>query len=146
MRAAVCITVAAMIALHTVLGCCWHHSHTTPSVAAGIDAKTTAPTKAIKRCCCHKRLKDQARLPEQDSQRQDSKKPCPTPCSEKCDSAAVNRTTHHELTWYCDVAFSTAPDQPLLIPNVPTLRGEFLNFAVESPPLRLHLLHQLLLI
>lgn len=128
---------------------CWAAAgtmHTSAPVAAGIEAKTAATTKTIKRCCCHSRLKDRTRLPEQDSQRQDSKKTYPTPCGEKCDSAAVNRTTHHELTGCCVVAFSTTPDQPLLIPTVPTLRGELLNFAVESPPLRLHLLHQLLLI
>ena len=146
MRAVVSITVAAIIALHAVLGCCWHHTHTSPPIAAGLVAKTAVPTKAIKRCCCHSQLKDRARLPEQNPRQQGSKNTCPTPCGEKCNLAAVNGTTYNELTRGCVVAYSTPLDQQLLIPTVPTPSCKLLNFAVESPPLRLHLLHQLLLI
>lgn len=145
MRAVVSITVAATIALHTVLGCCWHHAHASVLVSTEVQTKVAAPAKVTKRCCCHSR---QARdVPaEHDSQRQNPKKSCPGPCGEKCDAAAIRRTTEHDSTVHCVVVISAMPDRPLLIPTVPTLRDSSLDTLVEAPRIRLHLLHQLLLI
>lgn len=145
MRAVISITVAATIALHTVLGCCWHHAHAAAPVATEVQTKVETPTKATKRCCCHGR---QTRpLPaEQGLQRHHSDKSCPGPCGKKCDSAALSRTAEHDSTVHSVVVISAMPDQPLLIPAVPTLRDCSLDNLVEAPPIRRHLLHQLLLI
>ena len=145
MRAVISITVAATIALHTVLGCCWHHAHAAAPVVTEVQTKVETPTKATKRCGCHSR---QTRpLPvEHGLQRHHSDKSCPGQCGEKCDSAAVSRTTEHESTVTCVVVISAMPDQLLLIPAVPTLRDSLFDNLIESPPIRLHLLHQLLLI
>ena len=146
MRTLVSITVAATIALHTVLGCCWHHAHASMPARVAAQAKTGEPIKPLKRCSCSRKHKKPTQASEQQTPQQDSKDSCPTPCGEKCSSLAVNRELHREAMPHFFVIWSAMPDRSLLLPLAPKVRGDLLDNIVESPPHRLYQLHQLLLI
>lgn len=143
MRSFISATIVVAIALHTVLGCCWHHSHESAEV---VQAKTKS-TDSAKTCRCHSRSKKRSQSPERnDSQRQESKKSCPIPCGEKCDTVALSRVQHDDATVVTLVSLLYTLDQSFLTPAVLTSHVEVDNGLVGIPPLRLHLLHQLLLI
>jgi len=144
MRAVISVTVAAVIALHTVLGCCWHHAHESVDVILQAKAKSTEP---VKTCRCHGRSKQRSQNSERnDSQRRGSKKSCPTPCGEKCDTVALSRVQQDDATMLTLVNVLYTLDQPLPTLAVQTSHAEVEDGSVDLPPLRLHLLHQLLLI
>lgn len=146
MRALVSNLVALAMILHAVLGCCWHHAHetTSPVSIAEVDAQ---PAVTVKHCCCHSHQVEE--LAQQDNHRSETDapaEPCRAPCGEKCQYVVVSRVQlDSPVAWH---SFDLLPsvDQPILSPGLTTLTFESGDASVDPPPLRLHLLHQLLLI
>lgn len=144
MRALVTHLVALAITLHTLLGCCWHHAHETVVAVAEVQAKTPTP---IKRCGCHRHQAEElAKEDEHHSEKQEPVENRPTPCGEKCQYVAAGGVKLDAPT--ASVSFDLLPavDQPVLTPVLTALLFESEDASVDPPPLRLHLLHQLLLI
>lgn len=147
MRPFVSTTVAAIIALHTVLGCCWHHWHEDIATSIRLEKTVAHPGKAHS-CDCHTRNARNTSRPVQHDDGQGIGKASPSPktCEGKCDTTALNRTQQDEVAI---VSYSASIDtlgQPSLMPAVLERRGLGADEAAPAPPIRLHLLHKLLLI
>lgn len=140
MRAVPSITVAVIIALHSVLGCCWHHAHDSKFDAAA-EITTTAVPKHVG-CRHHKHeASPSACTPEQD----ESEHPDHQPCDEKCDLVGKGRIEQDETTREVFLD-STAIAEPVLIPATLRLPVGRIACTVTPPHVRRHLLLRLLLI
>jgi hypothetical protein len=148
-RAFVSTAVAVAVALHAVLGCCWHHVHAAEAVV-GVEADHV---EAVAHGCCHHcrhddvaEHADESHALSDDADRHDSEPHAPGPCTEKCDDVAVGRAQTNDAKVRAAADFLPALDQPVLHPARTVSRFESADAAVDPPPLRLHLLLQLLLI
>lgn len=145
MRAVVSTAVAVIVALHAVLGCCWHHAHETVAATVTAPAKAAESVKA-NRCCCHRYQSDEPKPVGRDSSQQGSPESCPAPCDKKCDAPAVFRVHLDDVALVPLFAWFATFAQPVLTPAVFTSRADLADEELQPPPIRLHLLHQLLLI
>jgi len=135
MRAVVSSLMVALLAIQTVFGCCWHHSHWHLHGHSSL-AREAEPVK----CCQHH---------HQESESQ----PSPEPCNhhDECRGLSayllpqkVQIDASHSVPAF-DMATSVASLAEDQI-ACPFLWGDVgCSHAIE-PPLRLHLLHQTLLI
>lgn len=147
MRAVISITVAVVVALHTVLGCCWHHAH---EAAAGVIEREAASAEPVaKRSCGHGHA-DEAKSvahdsAEHDASEHDSHGSCPEPCDAKCDALALTRVQHDGVAALSVFAWVATVAQPVRSTAVLDAKAGRLD-EQAPPPIRLHLLHQLLLI
>ena len=149
MHAVLSILMAAALIVHAVLGCCWHHAHDCVRCdnpiahVPGLTAKTSDQVA----CCKH----HHGAGPEasEGQQEQPSQEPCKCrfECRGVCAYLPPQKTQidSPELV----VAFDYAIVAPMRagVPIAPALSWELAgNLANVEPPLRLHLLHQMLLI
>lgn len=133
--------VAVTIALHSALGCCWHHSHARPSDLS--DVRANAPTASL-RCRCHRAIG--TTRAEKAPLQVDSQSDRETPCGEKCDLVAKTRTQRADTTASRIVASSSPVDERVLLCDASVSHLRRVEASLEPPPIRLHLLLQILLI
>ncbi len=138
MRAASCTLLCLSLLIHAVLGCCWHDVH-----EAGTLGETAA--LAVGADCCHKHCGHER---DGAADGADSDAPC------------KNHPNCHGLCHYLPVQKSTFDQSQVWAPmdlavDLPATCGTQLSavsFAVgtcefsPSPPVPLHLFHQILLI
>ena len=145
MRAIVSTAVAVAIALHAVLGCCWHHSHTAVANAVEPLARQES-VESAKQCLCHHHRSDVPEKNEEHSEGHHSDDSCPTPCNETCYNAAVSRAHQDDVTTLVPSDFLPSVDQPMVSCVLVAANFDSPDETFDPPPLRLHLLYQLLLI
>ena len=133
MRAAFSSLVSASLLIHAVLGCCWHHAH------AG-ELLSSESVAGEPRDCCH-----HGAAP--------AEHPSPSPCNDgpHCEGictylpapkSLIDMSQFLALSDFAAI-LSVASDLPLsAMPAV----ERFVDPRGFKPPLRLHLLHQHLLI
>lgn len=143
MRALVSHIVAVAVTLHALLGCCWHHAHESVVAVAETEAKAPAP---VKKCCCKHHHEPELAQEEHHSTDQDPVDRCPNTCGDKCVYVGVNRVQLDHALILTSFDLVTAAPQYDLATDLSISRFESDDATVDPPPLRLHLLHQLLLI
>jgi hypothetical protein len=127
MQAFLSSVTAAILFIHTVFGCCWHHAH-------GSTAAISEPAR-----CCHHHQHSNDSKPQQ--------KPCK--CNVECESACTYIVPQKVIVEapQC-IAFD-------LLAVLPSLAGRQMEVAASwqgitspsdtAPPVRTHLLHQVFL-
>jgi hypothetical protein len=135
MREIVSILMAGSLLLHAALGCCRHHAH----ACQGCDG-TAAQARQIGNCCQHH--------PEECTREHPSQTPCKckVECQGVCSYVAPQKV---QLDFPKGVApFAAIVVDPVLADANLARGGSFdvAHFAEFEPPLRLHLLNQVMLI
>lgn len=127
MHAFVSISTAALLFIHSVFGCCWHHAHCSTAAVA-------EPTH-----CCHHHQ------PGTQSKQQEKPGKCAVECGGTCIYVVPQKVTIEAPQW-------VAIDLLAVLPSLADIQIEAAAAweAVSSlpelvPPLRTHLLHQVLL-
>lgn len=137
--------VAVAITLHSVLGCCWHHAHET--VVQTKDANECKPVEPMTGCCCHRhRPEVEPKQTDSESQRLPAEGHDSESCGDKCQYVASARLQLDDLTSTTLFAGVPSIDEAIATPSHVGVHFGFDAGAVDPPPVRLHLLHQLLLI
>lgn len=122
--------MACLITLHAVLGCCWHHAHGDERAASGGIAVAAHAE------CDHCHPGDDHASPEKPQK-------CRTECGSVC-TFLPSQKIHFEAP-----LMTVALDWVIVAEAVPpatTFATIAFSRQRSEPPLRLHLLHQLLLI
>lgn len=131
MQAFVANLTAATLFIHTVLGCCWHHAH---ACEHGVDSTVAAQPVT---CCHHQHDRDST--------------PHDQPCQSKVDCQG---TCHFVVPQKVHVAppHWTPIDLVAVLPSLADHQLDVTPFLTSAPPLldaapplRTHLLHQVLL-
>jgi hypothetical protein len=127
MQALVASLTAAVLFIHTVFGCCWHHAHFSAAVVA----------KPV-HCCHHHKH-------ESDSKQQEKPCKCNVECEGTCSYVVPGRVTVEAPQW---ITID-------LVAVLPTLAGRQIEAASSWEalsslpnwvlPLRTHLMHQVML-
>lgn len=121
--------MAAVLLAHALLGCCWHHAH-----ACVMESEEPSV------CAAHR--DDSHGAPDGSDEHDGHQHECG---GGTCVFVRIENSPIGQLltSWAIDLAFSTSPSQ---------FTGESVHWAVSADPqefagpVRLHLLHQLLLI
>ena len=153
MRSIVTYLITTVLALHTLLGCCWHHAHDAIAYAAVHTAEvqeSRAMTSAIVGHCCRRQL-DQPELVTgaadfADDQEHESSGPDQDPCNDRCTFVSTDRVQVDSLRDAFALGFLAPEVAAQLAGEFVYRRWEIRSASDVVPPLRLHLLHQLLLI
>lgn len=141
MRSVLSITVAAIIILHSVLGCCWHHAHESKACSA-VESKVDVAAGA---CGCRHHGHTAPR-PASAPDKGESEHPDHRPCDEKCDFVGTGRFEQADSTGVRLVESLTTIDEPVIVPATLGMQVERIADPVSPPPVRRHLLLRLLLI
>lgn len=129
--------VAASLLLHAVFGCCWHHRHDTSC------CDNSPVAQAVEACCQHHRgdeCNDKHSLP--------SPAPCQggPHCLGDCNYLAVQKSHLDQVQFDVPLDFAI-PNSPFFDVRFATAHGCDRLYELDTgPPLRLHLVHQILLI
>ena len=143
MRTVVSHLVAVALTLHTLLGCCWHHAHESDANVAQVEIESTASAHG----CCHShRAHDLVEHDEDQSIPSDPVDHSPDACGETCQYVSVSRVQVDSLVDLAVLDFLPAESSVASAIGNSVLRFGTSDAAVYPPPLRLHLLHLLLLI
>jgi len=148
--------VIVALALHAVLGCCRHHAHDSDVAGVLVEGESTASMHDCRHGSHERELVDHddehehepvgRHSTEHHSTGHEPDDHAPGSCGDTCQFVAVNRVQFNE------VLDAAVPD---LLPAEASadaaivcvaLRVSREQAAVDPPPLRLHLLYQLLLI
>jgi hypothetical protein len=131
MQAFVANLTAALLFIHTVFGCCWHHAH---ACEHALTAAVTQPSK-----CCHHHHH------ESDSKHEHKPGKCKSDCEGTCNYVLQQKVTIEAPQWVANDVLTA----------LPTLAGQQIEAAASweaapslsdlALPLRTHLLHQVLL-
>ena len=132
MRSAIAVLTAALVFIHSVFGCCWHHAH---DCEHGLASAVNPPVK-----CCQQH--------SHDSDGHQQPRPCPRSgeCEGTCNFVAPQkvRLSEQVVAAYDIVATLPAVANSQTVPAAGRELGRLL--AESALPLRTHLLHQVLLI
>jgi hypothetical protein len=127
MQAFVASLTAALLFIHTVLGCCWHHAH------------GSAPSVSQAAHCCHHHQHDDDSKPSQTPAK------CKVDCEGACTYIVPQKVQIKAPQW-------VAMDLPAVLPSMADCQVEaapsseaLLSLSDWVLPLRTHLLHQVLL-
>lgn len=142
LRTIIAITVAAIVALHSALGCCWHHGQDSPSTVERGDRGSMPPTRSS-RCGCHgfvpptsteATLREQSQTPKHES------------CFDRCEFLAKVRTEREDVRAYCLNELASTLKQPIVLPVVFPSQAKRIWDLIDPSPVRRHLLLRVLLI
>ncbi|MBA4017542.1 MAG: hypothetical protein C0483_10255 [Pirellula sp.] len=136
-----------------MLGCCWHHAHDAIAHAADHPAEVQesgAMTSAIVGQCCRRQLDQPEPVTEAadsaDDREHESSVPHQDSCDDRCTFVSTDRIQIDSLRDAFAIGF-LAPDVAAQLAGEFVCRRWEIRSALDVvPPLRLHLLHQLLLI
>jgi hypothetical protein len=141
MRAIVCNLMAALLLMHALVGCCRHHQH----VAASHERVEAAESSAT--ACCHHGHGCCGQEEKQAPAPCDCKLECKALCiylpPEKCGVDAG------DLSLSIDLAFNHHPEggSAAIEAAAENSAWEYTRACVApEPPVRLHLLHQIILV
>jgi hypothetical protein len=141
--------VAVAVTLHTLLGCCWHHAHEPVATVAQVEtaqSETKAPVP-VKSCRCHRhQAREFAKQEQNRPTRQEPVDRCPNTCGDKCVYVSTDRVQLDHPLILTSFDLTPAAPQSDLAMGLSISRYESDDATVDPPPLRLHLLYQLLLI
>jgi hypothetical protein len=136
MNAILSILTAAALFIHAAMGCCWHHTH-----HCGHGDATTAGVSQPVQCCKHHHPAQHGKQPAD-----------PCKCKVECHGVCIylpTQKTHIDAPRIV-IPFNHVAVIPALADThhlSAPFRLDGTGGALESePPLRLHLLHQILLI
>ena len=131
MQAFLNILTAALLFIHTVFGCCWHHAH-----ACGTDCASAVIKSAP--CCHHHQHCDDSKHSERPCK-------CKVDCEGTCTYVVPQKVK-------VEAPQSTTMDLLATLPSLAEHQIEAASFRETisslpdwAPPLRTHLLHQVLL-
>jgi hypothetical protein len=131
MQAFIANLTAALLFIHTVFGCCWHHAHACEHVTS---IAVIQPAK-----CCHHHHH------ENDGKQQQKPGKCKVDCEGTCSYVLPQKVTIEAPQWvaidFLAVLPSFADGQLEAAASWEALPSLF----DLAPPLRTHLLHQVLL-
>ena len=150
MRTLVTYLVAAALTLHMLLGCCWHHAHESSVIASEPKQaqKIEAPVPVSpKRCCCHRHQpKVLVQESEPSKDKQDAPRDRPESCGQKCSFVTTNRVQVDQVLDIAPLSFLSVVVSVESANGLTYIRLESRGVPAAPPPVRIHLLHQLLLI
>ena len=139
MNTVAAILTSVQLLVHTLGGCCWHHEHgavPTESLSLAIDLV------AEDNCCLH-RQNDQAETPGDEGEQRDG---TPATCSEPS-CVFIKAGDVDDLRQTSEfAALSVAAVESTAVATLDQSIGNYLLEHDLGPPLRLHALHQVLLI
>jgi hypothetical protein len=125
MRAVFSSLVAASLLIHAAIGCCWHHPHN--------DDDT----------CCDDSQTGSHHDSEQGGH---SHGPCKDHCQGTCHYLPVQKSQVDKITVHSLLDFAAIVPATCEVPFASQLRASRTHESAAEPPVRLHLLHQILLI
>jgi hypothetical protein len=131
---------ALALFIHTLFGCCWHHAH-----AAGAACDATATKIHSADCCCHQAQGQGANSPGTDTSQSEPCK-CRPQCRGACSWLPVKKVAFDAPAALAFHDPGTAPTPLLDHPPGDVLTWLRPELVPAGLPLRLHLLHQVLLI
>jgi len=129
MQAFVSIVTAALLFIHTVVGCCWHHAH-------GCDRISAVAVSQPAKCCHHHQHSGESNQPQ---------KPCKADCEGGCIYVVPQKLTVEAPQWASFDVLAVLPS--LADHRIDASATWELGWSPPDvvPPLRTHLLHQVLL-
>lgn len=146
--------VAAMLSIHALLGCCWHHAQGC-EVCDSVKHEAVSPELALLTTCCQHAAEagrhdlDRSGHDQHAGQEQPHRAPCK--CQIECRGTCAYLLTPRALTG--DQKSTLSDCVAMIVPAITTgqsalpLSWPLGNSPANSePPVRLHLLHQILLI
>ena len=136
MRAIISTAVAVAIALHLVLGCCWHHAH--------VETAVNSVSKATTRSCCGRGKASTPSHAEEQSPNE-SRESGSSSCDEECDVIAVRAPDDAAGTFLFDAVFVVF-ELPLPATSASIARKPELGDCVPRPQSTRRQLRQLFLI
>lgn len=131
MQAFVANLTAAVLFIHSVFGCCWHHSHACDRITAVAMSQST-------KCCHH-------RHDESDSKQQEKPGKCEVDCEGTCTYVVPEKVTIEAPQWVAIDLLAVLPSLSERQIEAATSWEALLAQSDLAPPLRIHLLHQVLL-
>lgn len=134
MRAVFSSLVAASLLIHAAIGCCWHHAH---DAECGNEAcaEQTASTDGGQHDDC-----------DSSSGHGDHHAPCKGHCEGTCHYLSVQKTQVEVIAPHLPLDFAAVIPATCDVHVAALVHAERSYESVAEPPLRLHLLHQILLI
>lgn len=135
---------AVLLSMHALLGCCWHHAHAVAAAPElGNAAKLTHRAEAHAACCSHHPISGNPVSSNIPGDGSDHRHECQ---GDRCVFVRVEATQVPPLAFLNIAAeFVPLPCQPALLGG-----GDYswvrADGHLAAAPLRLHLLHQILLI
>jgi hypothetical protein len=127
MQAFIASLTAALLFIHSVFGCCWHHAH----------CSTVAVSESAH--CCHHHQHDSDSRPQQ--------KPCK--CTVECEGACIyvapQKVKVEAPQWITIDVLAVLPSLASGQIEAASSREAVSSLPDLVPPLRTHLLHQVLL-
>jgi hypothetical protein len=138
MRRFVCTLTAVTLLVHALVGCCRHHDH------RGVSCETVECCDSVVAGCCHEEHAAESH--------HDHQPLAPCDCKLQCKTFCISLPPEKTLL---DAGHSTPGVDTVAVESnatasCPTLvagwRDGLRAFRLSKPPLRLHLLHQVILI
>jgi len=129
MQAFVASLTAALLFIHTVFGCCWHHAHPCEQIS----------TMAQPATCCHHHQHNS------DSKQGEKPGKCKVECEGTCTYVLPQRVQIEAPQWVAIDLLAVLPSLAECPLEVGSSREVLTLLPDWAPPLRTHLLHQVLL-
>jgi hypothetical protein len=131
MQAFVASLTAALLFIHTVFGCCWHHAH---ACEHSLKVAVSQPHK-----CCHHHHHDE------DSQQHEKPGKCKSDCEGTCSYVVPQKVTIEAPQWIAIDLLAVLPSPSDRQIEAAASWEALLSPSDLAPPLRTHLLHQVFL-
>ncbi|HEY2413326.1 MAG TPA: hypothetical protein VGI40_13835 [Pirellulaceae bacterium] len=131
MQAFVASLTAATLFIHTVFGCCWHHSH-------AFEHSLAVAVSQPARCCHHH---------HHDGDNKQHQKPgkCKSDCEGTCTYVVPQKVTIEAPQWVAIDALAVVPSLSDRQIEVAASWEALPSPSDLAPPLRTHLMHQVFL-
>lgn len=137
MNALISNLLSCLLFIHAVLGCCWHHAHDCASCGTAFYRAGGSHSK-----CCHAH-----RHTDTNREQPDDKRPCEMECSGTCQFVSTKKVEVEPPSWTA-TDFMADSMQPVFAGLAFLRQGwePLRESTVAREAVRLHLLHQILLI
>lgn len=121
---------AALLFIHTAFGCCWHHAH-----ACGKDCSLSVLPAS---CCRHHQHRGDSKQPERPCK-------CKVECEGTCTYIVPQKVKVEAPQWITMDLLAVLPSLADHQTEAASFRETISSLPDWVPPLRTHLLHQVLL-
>lgn len=131
--------LAVTLGIHAMLGCCWHHAHDCTNCRTGRD-------QVAKASCCHGACHAHRHADEIPDDRDAApKQPCSHECAGVCIYLGGIKSIDAGYQPEFDLVGIVSIDAPMVCVRLGSVNG-VVDWLAPPPPLRLHLIQQVLLI